>query len=101
MTYIEAAPFALAILSLATLGAVLLKDRKLRLHGIELDEREMDITKAEASIRALQDRAASLSDEVDRLEEQRDALLVVVPETAKSERRTKLAERVAAAAGRL
>ena len=101
MTYLQAAPFALGMLSLLLLGAVLVKERTLRAHHIELDEREMDITKAEASVRALRDRAASLAEEVDRLEQQRDELLLVVPETAKSERRTKLAARAAAAGGRI
>jgi hypothetical protein len=100
MSLIGSAPFALAIVSFAALGVVLIRERRLRVNHIALDEREMDITKAEASVRAQRDRAASLADEVSRLEEQRDALLVIVPETAKSERRTKLAERVAAATGR-
>ena len=76
---------------------VVAKERSYRVRAAELDARDQRLTRGEASFKLLQSRAAELRTEIAQLEQQRDELIVVIPEGPRSERlRAKLADKASA-----
>jgi hypothetical protein len=92
---VQAALLGAAAASPVLLAIGLLRERRLRVRSAALDVREQRLNRIEAGLKLLQSRAATLREDIALLEEQRDALVVVIPESARSERlRKDLARRV-------
>ncbi|MGZ4126043.1 MAG: hypothetical protein ACXVQU_10875 [Actinomycetota bacterium] len=73
------------------------KDRSHRARAAELDARDERLTRVEASLKLLENRATELRAEIAQLEDQRDELIVVIPEGPRSERmRAKLSSKASA-----
>jgi hypothetical protein len=76
---------------------VVVKERSHRARAAELDARDARLTRGEASLKLLESRAAELRTEIAQLEQQRDELIVVIPEGPRSERlRAKLSDKASA-----
>jgi hypothetical protein len=85
-----------AAVSLAFVSIVV-KDRSHRARAAELDARDDRVTRSEASLRLLESRAIELRAEIAQLEQQRDELIVVIPEGPRGERlRAKLSGKASA-----
>lgn len=90
--------FVLLAASAAVLAAAVLRERRVAQRATAVEERDRQVTKVEAELSLLETRATFLRQEIDSLEEDRQALLVIVPEVARGERlRKKLSGRTAQA----
>jgi hypothetical protein len=83
----------IAAVSLAVI-VVVVKERSHRVRAAELEARDARVTRGEASLKLLESRASELRTEIAQLEQQRDELIVVIPEGPRSERlRAKLSDK--------
>jgi cell division protein FtsB len=90
------ASLALLVAAIASFGFVAAKQRQLSQRTAALEARDRVVTQAHASLSLLETRATFLRQEIASLEEDRQALLVIVPEAPRSARlRKKLSGRAA------
>jgi hypothetical protein len=86
----------IGVVSLA-LVHIVVTERSHRARAAELDARDARLTRGEATLNLLESRAAELRTEIGQLEQQRDELIVVIPEGPRSERlRAKLSGKASA-----